>query len=109
MLHVRVAGGAGADHRAAVRVPAHDRRTVERVEDTAQGGGVAVEVAERLGAGAVTGEIDRDRLHAARRESFDHAIPAPRAVPRAVDEDNGCRHAGGDYDSSGSTKKAIAQ
>ena len=65
-----------------------DDRSVDRPEHAAHVVGIGVEVADRLGARTVAREVDGDRGDSRSVKERDDSVPAPRAVPRAVYEDD---------------------
>jgi len=73
----------------AVGVPQQDDRRVERVEDVPHPLRVPVQVGQRSGVAAVAGKVGRHDVHAGIAQRADHALPAPRAVPCPMHEDDG--------------------
>src|SRR5262249_15404182 len=84
----RMAAGLG-DHRAAIGVTGQDDGAVERVEHAADVRGVAVQVAQWAGVIAVARQVDGQRRDTGGGERGAGRLPAPGAVPGAVDQDNG--------------------
>ena len=85
VTHALGAGGGLGDDDAAVGVADDDLVARGVVEHLAHGAGVVVEVA----AGDHARQVDRHDVEAVAAQAADHLVPAPGAVPGAVDEHHG--------------------
>src|ERR1017187_1196111 len=80
------------DHHAAVGMTNQDDGLVEAVQGVPYTPGVTVEVGEDTGVGTVPGKVDGDGTDVARPQCRHPRVPAPGAVPSAVNEHHGVRH-----------------
>jgi hypothetical protein len=81
------------DHGAAVAVADQYGGPLDQVEDVGDGSCITVQIGERSGGDAVSGQVDRVRRNAAGVECGLQCGEAPRSVPRAMDEHDRMRSA----------------
>ena len=100
-----VVAGLG-DHGPAIGVTDEDSRFIQAVEHLGDAGGISVEVGERSRVRPAPREVDGHGAEAQLRHARHDLLPAPGAVPSAVDEDDVANH--GAHYGAGSPRGAPA-